>query len=77
MLEDENGGWFRLKLKCEVYGLVIVGAIMPGRLPIQSHLDEFVANARAYGVESPRTPSSPTPFTLLIQELSSLGLMPC
>ena len=63
-----------MKLKKD--GLKLDGAqVTKGRDYGQSRLKELISNAQYMGVEVPNPPSGPISYTLLIRDLSALGLI--
>ena len=75
MLEDNHGGWCRLRLKLGLSGLVVVNVISPQTQFIQPYLFELAAGLHAHGIDAPSIPSTPVTYVRLINQLSLLGLL--
>ena len=76
MLEDNHGGWCRLRLKLGLSGLAVVNVVSPQTPFIQPHLLELAADLRAHGIDIPNIPSAPITYVRLLHQLSLLGLLP-
>ena len=75
-MEDKHGGWSELELKLKGEGLKLDGTqVTKSPASVKDRLKDLINHAQQQGVEVPNPPSGPVSYTVLVRDLSALGLL--
>ena len=75
--EDDYGGWSRLNIKFGLNNLNLCdgGALPPSRKAADNTISDLVETCRSEGAIISSPPTKAIPFTELVKELETLGIM--